>query len=83
MEFNAFSASIKRTASVSISADISLILFSASPTPIGPESGFLSNGINLMAVKASRDCVDSNSSEQSFLIKFAKSLRMSLGEFQN
>ena len=120
MELNAFSASIKRTTSLSILANnISYgmnssfrtsilthtklqrscgfhnILFaqhhdyftidspSTSPAPIGLKPGFLSNGINLLAVKASRNCVDYSYSEQSFLMTFAKGLRRSLDEFPN
>lgn len=45
--------------------------------------GFLFNGINLLAVKPSRDCVDRSSSEQSFLIRFAKAFRKSFVEYPN
>ena len=58
-----------------------VILLSTSPTQIGLKPGYFSNGINLLAVKASRDYVDCSSSEQSFLRKFAKTLRRSLDEF--
>ena len=51
--------------------------------PIGLKPGFLSNGINLLAMKASRDYVDCSSSEQRFLKRFTKALRRSLDEFPN
>ena len=57
------------------------ILLNISQTPIGLKPGFLSNGINLLAVKAPRDCADCSSSEQSFLMKFARTLRRSLDKF--
>ena len=60
-----------------------MILLSTSPTQIGLKPGYFSNGINLLAVKASRDYVDCSSCEQSFLMKFAKTLRGSFDEFQN
>ena len=44
------------------------ILLKTSPTPIGRNPGFLSKGINLQALNASRDVADSSSSIQSFFI---------------
>ena len=44
--------------------------------------GFLSSGINLLPVKASSNCVDCSSSEQSALTKFIKAIR-SLDELPN
>ena len=54
---------------------LSAILLSISPAPISLKPGFLSYGINLLAVKASRNCVDCSSSEQSFLMKSPKALK--------
>ena len=62
---------------------LAAILLSTSPTLIDLKPGFLSNGICLLAVTASRDCVDCSSSEQNFLMKFAKALQRPLNEFAN
>ena len=60
-----------------------MIVPSTSPTPIGLKPGFLSNDINLLAVKVSMDCVNCISFAQSFLMKIVKVLRRSLNEFPN
>ena len=58
------------------------ILLSNSSTPIGLKPDFLSNDISLLTVKVLRDCVDCSSSEQSFLMKFAKLCESHLINFQ-
>lgn len=115
MELNAFSAAIKRTASVSI---LTVYLWVAAPAPsswhvlsfkdlaafvtfffhdtittlpvillsTSTKTGlpaFLSTGINMLAVKASNDWVDSNTFEQTFLMGFTKALLRSLDGFPN
>ena len=58
-----------------------MILLSTSTKTDLPE--FLSTGINMLAVKASNDCVDSISFGQSFLMGFTKALLRSLDGFPN
>ena len=59
------------------------ILLKTSPTPIGRNPGFLSKGINLQTVNASRDVVVSSSSMQSLFISWANVLRKSVDDVQN
>ena len=59
------------------------ILLKTSPTPIGRNPGFLSQGINIQAVNASTDVVVSSSSMQSLFISWANALRKSLDDVSN
>ena len=60
----------------SIITAVPTIILSTSPKSIDLKSRFKSNSINLLNVKVLRDFVDCTSSEQSFLMKFEKALRI-------
>ena len=66
-----------------IITDLAVILLSTFPKPIDLKPRCLSNGISLLTEKVWRDCADCSSSEQSFLMKFVKTLQRSLDECLN